>query len=361
MRPIGKTLLGLTAAAAAIGITQPAAAASFYDGKDLTVIVNAGAGGGLTRTGRLFTTHMKKYLGANTNIIIKNRPGGGGVKGMNFLAEKAPKDGLTILWGTTNPMAKLLNLPGVRYDPKTLNMIGAGATTYISMIRADAGSGISSVNDLVKQKNIIIGGRSTTDGLGIFARLPMDVLGIKYRYVPGYNSQPKLNAAVRSKEIQSLTTGHPGYVAFYVDTLLKSGELKALYYHSPLMPNGQPQRVDLYQGKIKHFVDYYKDLNGGKSPSGAMWEAYKWFSTFSTRPFGLYAPPGTDASRIAELREAMGKTVKDPEFIAAYQKQLKAPPNFLIGKDAEYLLQNYDKISADGLAGLKQLTARKRK
>ena len=32
-------------------VTAAPAQAGFYDGKDVTVIINAGAGGGLTRTG----------------------------------------------------------------------------------------------------------------------------------------------------------------------------------------------------------------------------------------------------------------------------------------------------------------------
>ena len=56
--------------AAAIGANP--SNAGFYDDKDVTVIINAGAGGGLTRSGRLFTTTMKKYLGNGTNMIVKN-------------------------------------------------------------------------------------------------------------------------------------------------------------------------------------------------------------------------------------------------------------------------------------------------
>ena len=50
-------------------VTAAPAQAGFYDGKDVTVIINAGAGGGLTRTGRLFTTHMKKHLGKDANMV----------------------------------------------------------------------------------------------------------------------------------------------------------------------------------------------------------------------------------------------------------------------------------------------------
>ena len=340
----------------ALGALALPAQAGFYDGRDVNVIVNAGAGGGLTRTARLFMATMKKHLGAN--VVIKNIPGGGGVKGLNFLAEKAKPDGLTVLWGTANQMAKLLGLPGTRYDLAKFAIIGAGATSYVTIVRADAG--FETPADFLKVERLVVGGRSTTDGLGIYARLPLDVLGVGYRYVPGYNAQPKLNAAIRSREIQALTTGHPGYIAFYKDTILKSGEAVAIYYHSPMGPTGEPQRLPNYPANLMHFVDFYRSVHGGKDPSGPMWEAYKWFSTYQARPFGLYAPQGTPADRVADLRAAFAKTVVDKEFVAGYEKRFKAAPNFVVGKNAEYLLTGYENISPQGREGLKKLTARKR-
>lgn len=355
----GKLLRRALAVAAGLAILASPARAGFYDGKDVTVIVNAGAGGGLTRVGRMFANHLKKHLGDGADVVIKNLPGGGGVKGMNFLAEKAKPDGLTLLWGTANVMAKLLGLPGTRYDPARIVVIGAGATSFVTIVRADAGGGVKQPADLLEVDNLLVGGRSTTDALGMYARLPLEVAGVRYRYVPGYNAQPKMNAAIRAREIHALTTGHPGYVAFYRDTILKSGEAVAVYYHTPMGPAGEPRRLKLYPG-IKHFLDFYRDAHGGKDPSGPMWEAYRWFSTYATRPFGLYAPPGTPADRVAELRAAYARTLADPAFRAAHEKMLKKAPDFIVGEEAEYLMTDYRKISAAGLAGLKRLTARKK-
>ena len=90
--------LWITTAAAAIGMAGLAPAnAGFYDGKDVTVIINAGAGGGQTRSGRLVTDSRKKDRGKGTNMVMKNSAGAGGVKGMNFLAEKSKPNGLTVL------------------------------------------------------------------------------------------------------------------------------------------------------------------------------------------------------------------------------------------------------------------------
>ena len=335
--------------------------AGFYDGKDVTVIIPAGAGGGLTRTGRLFANHMKKHLGNGANMVIKNIAGAGGVKGMNFMAEKAKPNGLTVLWGPALQLAQLLKLPGVRFDLSKIAVIGAGGSSYLSIARSDFKPGIKQAKDLLKVKKMIVGGRGTSDGLGIYARLPLDVLGVNYRYVPGYRGQPKLNAAIRAKEIGLLATGGVGYIVFYKDTILKSGEATALYYHSSLGMDGKFSDPGIYPKDVKHFSEYYKDTHGGKLPTGPLWEAYKWFSKFNSRPFGFYARKDNAPEHISELRAAFKKTLSDSAFIKAWTKMLKSAPEFEVGEEISWLLTDFNKISPAALAGMKKLTARKKK
>ena len=342
------------------GYSAPSHAGS-YDGKDVTVIVNAGAGGGLTRSGRLFTTNMKKYLGKGTNMVIKNVAGAGGVKGMNFLAEKSKLDGMTVLWGTSQQMAQLLKLRGVRFDLGKIEVIGAGSSSYVSLARSDYPPGIKKASDLLKVKKMIVGGRGATDGLGLWARLPMLILGIDYRYVPGYRGQPKMNAAIRAKEIGLLATGSTGYFAFYENTILKSGEGTALYYHSTLNPNGKFADPGVFPASLKHFSDFYKETHGGKSPDGPLWEAYKWLSRFNSRPFGMYTRKGVDPGKLAELRAAFKKTLTDKDFLAGWRKAQNNDPDFGVGKEVEWLLTEFRNITPGALAGLKKLTAKKKK
>lgn len=354
--------LWITTAAAAIGMAGLTPAnAGFYDGKDVTVIINAGAGGGLTRSGRLFTNTMKKYLGKDTNMVIKNIGGAGGVKGMNFLAEKSKPNGLTVLWGTSQQMAQLLKLRGVRFDLANLAVIGAGSSSYVTLARSDFPPGLKKAEDLMKVKKMIVGGRGTTDGLGLWARLPLRIMGIDYRYVPGYRGQPKMNAAIRAKEIGLLSTGSTGYFAFYENTILKSGEGTALYYHSTLGPDGKFANPGVFPKSLKHFSDFYKDTHAGKEPSGPLWEAYKWLSKFNSRPFGMYTLKAAPPDRIAALRAAFRKNLSDPDFIAGWRKAQKTDPNFGVGKEVNWLLNEWQNISPAALAGLKQLTASKKK
>jgi len=347
------------------GVSPLAGAASsqagFYDGKNVTVIVNAGAGGGLTRIAQTFSAFMEKHLGKNTNMVIKNVPGSGGIKGLNLYAEKTKADGLTILWGAKNLTAVLLKKPGVRYDPAQFKMIGWHADTYVTIARTDIGKGLKKPGDLVNVNGIIVGGRAPSSALDLYSNLPLRILGItNYRYVPGYNAQPKMNAAIRSKEINMLTTGHPGYHAFYKNTILKSGEALALYYHAPIdYKTGKPTQIGgRYPADIRNFLDYYREVKG-KDPSGPLWELYKWFSTFEGGPMGYITLKDTPADRLAELRRAYGETTKDPGFLAAMKKQLRdLPVHFFVGEEGQFVLTDYKNISVEALKGLKELTAK---
>jgi tripartite-type tricarboxylate transporter receptor subunit TctC len=335
--------------------------AGFYDGKDVTVIVNAGAGGGLTRNARTLSGFMKKYLGKDTNMIIKNVAGGGGVKGFNFLTEKTKANGLTVLFGSGQQMAQLLKLRSVRFDFGNMAFIGASESNYITIARSDFKPGIKKASDILNVKKMIAGGRGTTDGLGIWARLPLMILGIDTRYVTGYRGQPKLNAAIRAKEIGLLATGGIGYFAFYADTIVKSGEAIPLYFHAARGKNGKYSNAGGVFGKVKHFSDFYKETHNGKLPTGPLWEAYEWLSMYNTRPFGMYAMKAVGDARISELRNALRKTAADSAYRAAYKKQNKTDPNYLIGAEGEFLMSEWQKISPGALAGLKKLTAKKKK
>ncbi|NQV55668.1 MAG: hypothetical protein HQ503_07400 [Rhodospirillales bacterium] len=361
MRKPNKSLWISAASAAAVGLFGLAPAnAGFYDGKTVTVIINAGAGGGQTRSGQAFMSFMQKHLGKGTNMVIKNLPGAGGIRGMNFMTEKAKPDGMTIMWGSGNHMGPLLKMPGTRYEISDFKIIGAGESSFVSIMRTDTKPGIKKPGDIMNVQGLIVGGRAPNSALDIFARMPLEILGIKYRYVPGYKAQPKLKAALLAKEINYLTTGHQGYRAFYENTNLKDGSGIALYYHSALDRNGKPKRLPYYPDSLPHFLDLYKAVKGG-TPSGPAWEAYKWVSTYVTRPQLTLAPPKTPAALVSELRRAYGETVKDPAFKAAYKKQFTDFPNYIVGKDAEWLINTYRNISPAGIEGLKRLVAKKKK
>jgi tripartite-type tricarboxylate transporter receptor subunit TctC len=91
-----RTLI-LTAIGVIAFITPSQAAdAPFYQGKNVTFLINFAAGGPTDIEGRIVARHLAKYIPGNPTIIVQNMPGAGGVTGINFLGEAAKRDGLTL-------------------------------------------------------------------------------------------------------------------------------------------------------------------------------------------------------------------------------------------------------------------------
>jgi len=83
------SLVGLIA----VGLTLPAAHGQDHSGRPLRIIAGSGAGGGLDLQVRIIGQALSEVLGQN--VVIENRPGGGGAIGGQVVAS-APPDGKTL-------------------------------------------------------------------------------------------------------------------------------------------------------------------------------------------------------------------------------------------------------------------------
>ena len=118
MRKIDKfiwlsAVAGLTAAGAMP--SSSAIGAEYYKGKTISVIVGRGAGGGTDTVARIFAKHLGKHIPGNPGVVVKNMPGAGGSKSMNFIYEKAKPDGRTVIYANLSAMNEILEAKGVRY------------------------------------------------------------------------------------------------------------------------------------------------------------------------------------------------------------------------------------------------------
>ena len=55
----------------------PAVAQDFYAGKQITLIVGAGVGGGYDHQARLVARHLGRHIAGNPPIIVQNMPAAG--------------------------------------------------------------------------------------------------------------------------------------------------------------------------------------------------------------------------------------------------------------------------------------------
>src|SRR5262249_57752250 len=109
---------------------QPVAAAEsvqdFYAGRQVTVIVGSGAGGGYDLQARLMARHLGKHIPGNPTFIVQNMPGAGSLAAANHIYNAAPADGSVLaLLQRGMLLVKLINPSGVRFELDKLNWIGS--------------------------------------------------------------------------------------------------------------------------------------------------------------------------------------------------------------------------------------------
>ena len=88
-------------------------AAQAYPAKPIRVVVPYAPGGATDLTARLVGQKMQEAM--RQNVLVDNRPGGGGVIGADIVA-KAPPDGYTVLIATPAEMAILPHMQKMPYD-----------------------------------------------------------------------------------------------------------------------------------------------------------------------------------------------------------------------------------------------------
>ncbi|WP_256985698.1 Bug family tripartite tricarboxylate transporter substrate binding protein [Bordetella genomosp. 1] len=147
--PLLQRLLGLAAAGTlALACAAPAAAAD-WPARPVSVYVPVAAGGAADALARGWAAYAGKAIGGT--VVVENKPGANGSIAAAYVA-KQPADGYALLFGSTSNMsvnpftyAQLAYDPTRDFDPVTKI---AGTS---QVLVANPGTGIRSVDDLVKQ------------------------------------------------------------------------------------------------------------------------------------------------------------------------------------------------------------------
>ncbi len=189
--------------------------ADFYKGKQITLIVSYGPGGGYDVYARVLARYMSKYIPGNPTIVIQNMPGAGSLRGANYIYNAAPKDGTAFGTFARNiPLIGLLQKTNqnVQFDPLKFTWIGSSASfandAYMLMVRRDAP--VKSVDDARKPggPSIVLGTTAegaSSDAIGVVLR---EMLGFNIKQVPGYVDGAALNLAFERGEIEARNVGY---------------------------------------------------------------------------------------------------------------------------------------------------------
>src|SRR2546421_11326733 len=106
-------------AAAAQSVTE------FYSGKQISLIVGAGVGGGYDLQARLAARHLGRHIPGHPAIVVQNMPAAGSIAATNYIANTAPADGTALALGQRGMLlAKLTHPQSVGLGLHKLNWIG---------------------------------------------------------------------------------------------------------------------------------------------------------------------------------------------------------------------------------------------
>ena len=118
--------------------------ADFYKGKQVTLVVGYGPGGGYDIYGRIVAQFLGKYIPGNPTVIVQNMPGAGSLRAANYIYASAPKDGTVI--GTFGRDIPLIGVMGgnsaVQFDATKFTWLGSPSSyqndAYLLWVRDDA-------------------------------------------------------------------------------------------------------------------------------------------------------------------------------------------------------------------------------
>ena len=323
--------------------------AQFYEGKQLNVIVNYGAGGSTDVLARLVTKHLEKHIPGSPEVIVSNMAGAGGIIATNHMGEVAKADGLTVAFFGTPFMQQALQDPALTVDISRFVWLGGFGQPAICFIRKDAGTGLESVDQLLDIGEFKLGGYRNTSSTDIRMRIGLDLLGAEYRHVTGYRSSAKVLAALLQNEVSYSCGSVTVYRKSFEPNLVEPGLATPLWYYSLVDEEGNPVR-DPRLEDIPTFIDVYERLKGER-PSGLLYDSLNAINDLAvTMLRGVFLPEGSPDEAAEALSTAWSALAEDEEFIADYMSLVGAPPTLLDGTEARARLDSLGNIDPEIIA-----------
>lgn len=348
-RFLGTTAAAVLAAAALGASTASAdAIADFYKGKQLTIQVGFGSGGGYDTTARIVARHFGKHIPGNPNIVVQNVPGAGSMKVANFIYNAAPKDGTVLgLFASSTALEPLFGNKQAKYETTKFEWIGSFHRDIASCgVWKGAGAGIKSLQDIINSKTTIIFG--STSPTAITSQHPLflkNMLNANLKVIYGYKGTKDVSLAMERGELHGSCGMFESSVKGAFWQHVQDGNLKIVAQF------GRDKGVSAF-GDATRMYDLLKTEEQKKIADVIFRQ------TELARP--LAAPPGTPADRVAALRTAMMATMKDPALIAD-GKKIQTDFDPVSGEETAAMFKSFIDTPPDLVAKAREYTQPEKK
>jgi len=288
----------LSVVAGAFLAITPGAAYAEYPDKPITFIVPYSPGGGSDQQARRLVPGLEKALGVKIRIVYKT--GGGGAVGFGEL-NRSKGDGYTISNVVVPNIIFASRGKDVGFKPGAFSYIGMTARA-LGALMVPKGSKLNTLAKFVAAAKanpgkLTVAGVGST-GAANFAELAK-ILGIKTAYVPVSGGVGKMIPMLLGKHVDAGMTASS---------------------HA-----------------VKHRATLDTLVVAGPGPSGALPGVPNEPQWTYTTTWGVMAPPGTPANRVAILNAALRKATADPKVRSIVIKNGLAPMSQTPAEAAAYV------------------------
>lgn len=275
--------------------------ADFYKGKNISLLIGVGPGGEYDTSARLVGRHIGRHVPGSPGVIAQNMIGASGLRMTNHLFLQAPKDG-THLGALNNglPLRQAMGDQGVQFDASQFYWIGAPAATVLALFTWHT-TGIKTIAD-TKNREVIIGTSTRGSIHYILCAVLQEFTGAKLKMVTGYKTGTDIDLALERGEIEgrvkswsSIKVTEPQWITDkQIFVLMQTGS------KTPDLPDVPSLEELARTDEERQLVR----LLGSAELVG--------------RP--IVTTPGVPAARVAALRAAFDRALKDPALLEEARK-----------------------------------------
>jgi len=287
--------------------------------KTITIVVGSPTGGGYDTYSRVLARHISRYIPGQPNIVVQNMPGASSLKAVKYLDTGPPTDGSVIT--SFNPgllNESLLSADKIGFKFTDVAFVGS-ITRDLRACYAWGATGIKTFDDLKKAKQFNMGAPAPGTSSYINEAVLKNMFGIAVRQVTGYAGSAQQRMAIERGELD----GDCGAWSSVTPDWVANNKINPLITFTPLpIP------------KLKPGVPFAGDLAPNQEARDVL--NVLMAADALGRPYVVSKQVPVD--RLAILRTAFDRTLKDAQFLAETQKLDLPVEGPIAGPEAEQIV-----------------------
>ena len=322
-------LVAIALGSAAAESAAQDAAAEFYKGKQVTIVVGFTPGGSSSLYAQALARHMGRHLPGNPNFITQHMPGAGGLIAANHVYNNAPRDGTVFATtGRTMAIEPLLGNSNAKYEARKFGWLGTANVEYTTCVAWHTAP-VKTLQDAFN-KELIVGGSGSDATEVVFPKAANKLTGTKFKIVLGYHGSSELILAMERGETQGFCGIGWTFLKLRKADWLRGKKVNILFQIA------MQKHPDLPH--VPAIIDH------AKTPEDRKVFEFLFAPQEMGRPF--FAPPDVPAERLKALRQAFASTLKDPQFLADAEK-MGIEVQLVGGEEIDKLLERIYATSKD--------------